>query len=413
MKPRRWHRVAIPFAVAIGLMAASWVAHAVDAPDFGDSGTLSPLGTGPDGASRLSALLAERGVPVDRQTTALGTVRAAMSGNATVFVPAPGLTNENLARLIATLPVPNRVVLVEPGRRDQLDLPVLNLGTRWSSRAAAPRCAEPIATAAGAAGVFRSRYAPLDRGAPTDGPADAPQRYTCYSGGLVGTRWGHVELVVVGATDLFRYGRIDEHGNARLAVDLLAAHGRVIWLDRHDKEKVTYSEITTKRLGIRVPRDPGGGGGPPPPAPPSPLWTAVPPTFWPILVQLLLVAVVFALWRARRLGPPVPEPLPVTVPAAETVTGRGRLYERADARGPALDALQTAARHRIQRLLDLPPEAAEADVAAAVAARTGRSPGDVRTVLYGFEPADDDHLLAAVATLDALVTEVTRERTRE
>jgi hypothetical protein len=62
---------------------------------------------------------------------------------------------------------------------------------------------------------------------------------------------------------------------------------------------------------------------------------------------------------ARRLGPPVPEPLPVAVPAAETVTGRGRFYERADARGAALGALQAAARHRILPLLDLPPDAAE------------------------------------------------------
>ncbi|MCZ9344899.1 DUF4350 domain-containing protein, partial [Streptomyces sp. TRM76130] len=49
-------------------------------------------------------------------------------------------------------------------------------------------------------------------------------------------------------------------------------------------------------------------------------------------LQLFLAAAVAALWRARRLGPLVPEELPVAVRASETVEGRARLYRKVNAR---------------------------------------------------------------------------------
>ena len=56
------------------------------------------------------------------------------------------------------------------------------------------------------------------------------------------------------------------------------------------------------------------------------------PPWWPIAVAQAAVAfVVVAVWRGRRLGPILSEPLPVTVRAAETVEGHGRLYYRLNA----------------------------------------------------------------------------------
>ena len=52
-----------------------------------------------------------------------------------------------------------------------------------------------------------------------------------------------------------------------------------------------------------------------------------------LLLRLIVAAVLAAAARARRLGAPVAEPLPVLVPATETVTGRGRLYQRSRDRG--------------------------------------------------------------------------------
>jgi len=399
-RKRRWHRVAIPFAIALVLFGVTGIAHAYEEPDFGDPGTLSPTGTGPDGSSRLAGLLAERNVTVERVTSGLATVRAARGEPATIFIPAPDLANANLVWLLISLRRSHRIVVVEPGILDQTALPVFPAGTRWASRTTTRDCGSPLLAGVGAATVERTRYFALE---------DAT---VCYGKSVVIAPVGPTEVVVVGASDPFRNGRIGDHDNARLATALLAGRPRVVWLDLHAEEKVSYSTTTQDDIGIRLPdEDTSTDDGGPPPGPPNPLWTAVPPLLWPVLVQLLVVALAVALWRARRLGPPVPEPLPVAVPAAETVTGRGRLYERADARGPALAALQAAARHRLLPLLDLPRDAAEDDVVAAVAARTRRPTDQIRTVLYGVEPSGDDELLSTVADLDALVTALSRERT--
>ena len=55
-----------------------------------------------------------------------------------------------------------------------------------------------------------------------------------------------------------------------------------------------------------------------------------------------------ALWRGRRLGPVVDEPLPVVVRAAETTEGRARLYRRAEgARTGPPSSLRAATRPRL------------------------------------------------------------------
>lgn len=400
---RRWHRIVIPFAVVAALFTLSGVSYAWQEPDFDEPGTLSPTGTGPDGSSRLAAALAERGVKVERQTRSADALRSALHGPATIFLPRPDFADPRFVWLLSTLPAPNRVVLVEPGRRDQHYLPVVPGATRWASRAPRPGCAEAPARTAGRAAALRTRYH-VD--------PELPGRYRCYDGGLVGARWGQLDLVVVGATDPFRNGRLDEHGNAALATGLLSTRDRVIWLDLHAAEPESYSVVEGGKPRLDLPDadedGPQGGSG----ESDSPLWTAVPPVFWPMLAQLALIAVLLALWRARRLGPPVPEPLPVVVPAAETVTGRARLYERADARGPALDALRAAARHRILPVLGLPPDAPEAEVVAAVTGRTTMSRERASAILYGPEPPDDAQLVAAAAALDTLVRDLTTETRR-
>jgi hypothetical protein len=147
--------------------------------------------------------------------------------------------------------------------------------------------------------------------------------------------------------------------------------------------------------------DPQAGGGR------SALLDAFPPWFWALLAQLALAALLVALWRARRLGPPVAEPLPVTVRAAETVRGRGRLYQRARARGPALVTLRSAARDRLATVLSLPPDADREAVVGAVAAQIDRPAEEVEELLYGSAPDTDEDLVRMAGELDALVHAVT------
>ena len=57
-------------------------------------------------------------------------------------------------------------------------------------------------------------------------------------------------------------------------------------------------------------------------------------------IWLAVLGGLLVLWRARRLGPVVTEPLPVVVRSAEVVEGHGRLYSRAGARDRAAAALR-------------------------------------------------------------------------
>ncbi len=73
------------------------------------------------------------------------------------------------------------------------------------------------------------------------------------------------------------------------------------------------------------------------------------------MLQLAVAVVLLALWRARRLGPVVPESLPVVVRAAEATEGRGRMYRRAGARDRAAGRLRAATRTRIVPSSDCRP----------------------------------------------------------
>lgn len=427
---RRWHRAAIPLGLALLLFAITGVTHAIDEPDPTEPGFLSPLNHAPTGGDRLGDELRARGVTVLRMTRTSDALVAAYEGGATLFVPAPALVHPDYVAMLALMPTTTRVVLVDPPRRVLAAgrVPLATTDRRWATLATDPGsggqpCPLTEAREAGAAAVLRQRYT-----TPTEGPAALDR---CYAAGLVRLRWNSAELVVVGASDPFRNDRIDEHNNAALAAGLLAARPRVIWLDLAAPEP-RPGMVDTPVDGAAAPpslapdpdRQPDPdhtypADRPPPPGPPgtdadgdegsaaqaqphNPLWDAFPPWFWALLVQLALAALVVALWRARRLGPPVAEPLPVAVASAETVLGRGRLYRRARARGPAADILRGAALAGIVPLLDLPPDATPREVVAAVAAQTGQPPQKIDTILYGPAPTTDDELLQLARALDAL-----------
>ncbi len=77
--------------------------------------------------------------------------------------------------------------------------------------------------------------------------------------------------------------------------------------------------------------------------------TLLPPWWQIAVVQAFLGLVVVGIWRGRRLGPILVEPLPVAVRAAETVEGHGRLYHRLGARDRAAEALRSGTRARLGR----------------------------------------------------------------
>jgi hypothetical protein len=403
---RRWLCFATPFAVLLSLWVVTGVAHAVEEPDLDEPGTLSPLGTGSDGSSVLAGLLRGRGVQVQRVTSSREALRVAAGAGSTVFVPAPDFLTPGFLSLVDDLAGAHRVVVVQPGRRTVIfsPVPIYPVHDRWATASVAPGCGTEFAAAAGPAGVFNESYE-------VDGPASVD----CYAGAVAGVRTRDTEFIYVGASDPFRNDRIGEGGNAALATGLLTEHGRVIWLDVHQREPVSRSELGLPNLPQyrrgELDRGSGGSGTDP-----------FPPALWGGIALAMAAGVLLALARARRLGTPVPEPLPVLVPAAESVTGRGRLYQRIEAQEPALGALRAAAITRMAVLVNplggpaperdligrsgqAPPPAAEALIRQ-IAARSGTPEQAVRQILYGPIAGDNDSFARAVADLDGLVQAV-------
>jgi hypothetical protein len=337
-------------------------------------GELDPDAVDPAGSRALRALLEQRGTAVRRVST-VAEAASGVGAGSTVLVAFPDRLPPGALRRLAA-PAAGRLVLVGPDAsalREVTD-DILPVG-RVDVAARQPGCSARPATVAGDADLGGRTYA--GRGGTE----------LCYDQTVaLGRTRGGVELVVLGGGDPLRNDKLAGRGNAALSLGLLGADGAGAGAE----------------LRWLVPGPGSGGGGP------AGLVDVLPPWVPAAAAQLLLGGLLVALWRGRRLGPPVAEPLPVVVRAAETVHGRARLYRRGQARDRAAEALRAGALARIVPRLGLgvapPPEA----VATAVSGQTGRSPVRVGALLYGGEPVDDAALVRLADELDELVTAVRR-----
>jgi hypothetical protein len=189
-------------------------------------------------------------------------------------------------------------------------------------------------------------------------------------------------VTLLGTPEPLTNDHLDEQGNAALALGLLGARPQLVWY-------------------LPTPGDL-------PASEQRSLYDLLPDALWWALWQLGIAVLLLALWRARRLGAVVPEPLPVVVRATETVEGRGRLYRRSGARDKAAAALRSATLRRLEPALGLARRSQPQNVADAVAARSGHSSVEVSALLYGAAPADDSALVRLADHLDAMEKEVRR-----
>lgn len=117
------------------------------------------------------------------------------------------------------------------------------------------------------------------------------------------------------------------------------------------------------------------------------------------LALLAVAGLVFGLGRARRLGRPVPEPLPVELRGSELVVAVGNVLERgADVTGAAT-RIRAAAVRRIAGRHGLPADAPVATLAAVLADRHGVDAHEVEAALSADGAGD---LRTVVARIDAL-----------
>jgi hypothetical protein len=120
------------------------------------------------------------------------------------------------------------------------------------------------------------------------------------------------------------------------------------------------------------------------------------------LVQLGVGFLLYALWRARRLGRPVPEPQPVPLAASELVVAVGNLLQQAGRRDQAGALLRADLHRRLAERLGLPLDAPVEVVAATAAARTGIPAERVRAALTSAPLPGDDELVSLSAEVAAV-----------
>ncbi|MDX6205533.1 MAG: hypothetical protein QOF39_1590, partial [Frankiales bacterium] len=207
----------------------------------------------------------------------------------------------------------------------------------------------------------------------------------CYDGTLyVQAAAGQAGFVDIGSADTLSNADLGKEGNAALGLGLLGHGHDVLWL-----------------VPGPVHRQPSTGGT-------TPLTRLLPGRLGWAVLQSVIATALLMLWRARRLGRVVPEPLPVVIRASETIEGQGRLYRAARARSRAAAALRAAAISRMAPRLGVRRDDDTVALVTAVAGRTGRNPTDVAALLYGAPPENDRALVALADRLDALEAEVRR-----
>lgn len=355
-------RAVFPVAVVLAVLLAAGVAALVASGTT--NGDLDPASGARNGSRAVARILERQGVAVTRVTDPAVVTR----GGAAVVVVHPELVAP--ADLRALRAGAQRVVLVEP---DATVLDAFGVGVRPAgvepARTVDPACSSP--TAAGPARAGGTVYS-AER---------EPMATVCYPDAAHSPRTGSLvelagNLAVLGQADVLRNAYLDQDANAALALRLLGTGARLTWL--------VPDPLQAPDVG------------------PSSLTEALPPAVRWVTLQLGVAVVLALVWRARRLGPLVREPLPVAVRSVETLQGRARLYRRARARGRAAATLRTAWLRRVAARLAVPPEAGPDAVAVRAAEVAGTDVDDVRRLLLGPPPADDRALVALADALDDL-----------
>lgn len=175
------------------------------------------------------------------------------------------------------------------------------------------------------------------------------------------------DTVVAGIASSLTNQHIDKDANAAAGLRLLGAHPHLVWY---------------------IPSVADAGE-----TPPQSLLDVLPDAFLPSVVLLTVALLALMVWRGRRLGPVVTEPLPAVIRSIETTQSRGRMYHRARDRERALAALQLAARRRLAGRLGLTQHAQPQQIVRSLAEATGRHTDELHRLLVDPTAPDDETLV--------------------
>jgi hypothetical protein len=372
---RRWRRsrgilVAVLALVILGVVLAALRPRV--RPEY-----LDPESPGRQGTRALVEITRQHGTPVTVARSVSSAADALRSDPGAVLVIARSdrLPPADLTTLRA---LPGDRLLLEP-TPDTLDALAPGVSPDGvSSGTFAPDCSLPAAVAAGDVGLIGAQV------------YKAPPTATkCYPGdgrpSVVQLAVNGTTVTVVGTGGPFTNERLTQDGNAALGMNLLGSRSSAVWL-------------------LPDPPLPGSGAH-------RSFADLVPFGVKLAVLQAVIAVVLVALWRARRLGPVVVEPLPVVVRSAEAVEGRARLYRSRRAGDRAAMALRAGALERLTAMLGMPKSAATdpamaTEIIAGIAAHTGEAHAAIGAALYGPPPVDDAELVRLSGYLDELERQV-------
>lgn len=377
----RWRRYRWLLAVA-AVVAVGGLAQILPAPST-STVALAPDNPRDDGARAVAEVLREQGVSI-RYVRTTGEALAAAGPGSTLLVTSDWFLSSEQVEAVAGTEA--NLVLLDPS--SLLPATVDGLDVRWSS-GSAPRsleagCTDPDALAAGTvtaggAGVYATGdTAPAGTTLCFPTSSTGPPSYLYSVSEVDGRR-----VTVLGDARLVTNASVAAQGNAALVLRALGRTADLVWYVPSPSDTTTSEEASSGGFGAMLP-----------------------PAARMVLLQLLVVGLALALWRGRRLGRVVTEPLPVVVRSGETTRGRGRLYRASRSYGHAAAALRAGTADRCARRLGLPRTAAAPEVITAVARASGRDETAVQDVLYGPPPTTDAGLENLARRLDQLESEV-------
>lgn len=359
--------VSIVVAAALGLVLWTQLS------PKGSAVPLSIHNAGPDGARAVSQILARHGVEIHdagSYEAAMAALQAGSSPTLLLYDRNGFLEGPRLLNLLASA---EKVVVVSPRLQTLSDLdagirqagvvpdgvPVLEPGCSLAD----PEAAGPVS---GKSGFL------YDGGTSCYRPAGSAAGLLAVSGGG--------RLTVLGSAALLSNGQLDSLGHAALAIRTLGPSPDLVWY-------------------LPTLEDLEAGGNPASLDELAPDWVRF------LGPWLALVAVAAIIWRGRRLGPLVFEPLPVVVKAAETAEGRARLYHDSRAVDQARENLRAGTLARLSGHLRLGAGTTADQVIETAAQLLGMPAHGIRG-LVNEHPRTEARLVAWSRELETLEKEV-------
>ena len=381
----RW---ATPVIVAVVMVAVALAMTVLSPGNKGNNNDLDPANPGHSGTQGLANVLRDHGVTVTVVRSQRELLAERLDGSTTLVVTPTLHLSARTAKIALThAGTAAGVVLLDPDAEvtEGMNLPVDSHLADLSDVTAG--CTD-------AAVGQELRLARAGRAyTPTTDPSDtskASGNTSCFpdqsdGGGamlrLPSAEPGRPPVILLGDDSLISNGAILDADNAAIALRLFGQTGHLVWY------VPSLADIAASDRSSR---------------------SIAPPWFEPGLAIATSAVVFLCLWRGRRLGPLVTEPLPVIVRAVETTESRGRMYRRARDRTRALAVLQLATRRRLAAYLGISVSSPVSSVAAAAAATSGRRYQDVLDLLSSPAAHDDSSLLELANALVALEKEVRR-----